>query len=71
MRSKRFVVEIYADNEAFDGDDGVEIARMLHALAERVADSPYGKKTLLDVNGNTSGFANFIWKEGRRHAIPG
>jgi hypothetical protein len=57
-------IEIRADNSAFDGDSGSEVARILRELADRVDGSDVADtiaRRLYDVNGNSVGKAD--WTE--------
>ncbi len=47
-------VEINTDNDAFSPTPGHELARILHRLAEKVADGRTGGN-ITDVNGTTVG----------------
>ena len=49
-----FHVEISTDNAAFTPTPGAELARILHRLAEKVADGRTGGN-ITDVNGTTVG----------------
>lgn len=48
-------VNVNSGNDAFSEDAGAEVARILHKLADHIADSRDGSGTLLDFNGNRVG----------------
>ena len=54
---KTFTLKIECDNDAFDGDDNFEIARILRELAPRL-EHPTSRPTasaVWDINGNKCG----------------
>ncbi len=57
-----FVAEIECDNEAFESNRAVEVARILHDLADKIALSPADTLNfgLRDINGNQVGAAEFF-----------
>lgn len=54
-----FTLSIKTDNEAFEGDPGYEVARILRRLADRVECGEDGEIILVDINGNRVGMADF------------
>lgn len=50
-----FKLEITTDNAAFEDDEGSEVARILSALAERLAAGSERGGGLYDLNGNRVG----------------
>jgi hypothetical protein len=61
-----FTMTIRSDNAAFAEDAGAEVARILRALADTIAESgAEGHFRLMDHNGNGVGRAVFeVWPEG-------
>ena len=57
----RFTLEMHCDNAAFaDHGEPVEVARILHDLADRLErDGDQRDRVLLDINGNRIGVARF------------
>ena len=51
-------IKIKTDNAAFQDSPEIEIARILHKLADYVEQGQTGKITLIDLNGNSVGIAN-------------
>ena len=54
MKFMKFRLYFDADNAAFDDNYGVEIARILRAVADRVEDGAYSG-LIRDINGNGVG----------------
>lgn len=52
------IIRIKCDNAAFEGDPGLEVARILREYADDVADGVALNRKLRDINGNTVGSAN-------------
>ena len=59
-------IEIKTDNAAFAGDPGVELARILNDLADRMregtfepGDTKFSELPLMDYNGNRVGY---VWE---------
>ena len=58
MTMAKFMLEIDIDNDAFQPDPDIEIARLLHEAGMRVNGGMLGRKSrmgLRDSNGNTVG----------------
>ena len=59
-----FTLSIRSDNEAFAQDAGAEVARILRALADSIAEEAEGHFRLMDINGNGVGRAVLeVWPE--------
>jgi len=57
--SDQFKVEMRIDGAAFDGQPGVEVARILRKLADAVEQGGKHSRVLRDANGNTCGMAEY------------
>lgn len=58
-------IEMNCDNEAFDGANGSEIARILRKLADKIdgTDFTFHKLALCDINGNVVGTFSAIGED--------
>lgn len=59
----RMVINIEMDNAAFDIDPHAEVARILHDLADRMADGINDVTRIFDANGNRIGQAEYYGDE--------
>lgn len=53
----KFKIEIKMDNDAFQEDPALEVARILRELADNVERNGLGGRYLFDINGNMVGGA--------------
>jgi len=59
----RMAINIEMDNAAFDADPQAELARILHDLADRMADGINDVTRIFDANGNRIGQAEYYDEE--------